>query len=230
MNILGIIPARGGSKGIPGKNIKTLGTKPLIQYTFESAKKSELLSRIILSSENQEIISVAKKIKLDVPFVRPEQLALDETPSIDVILHALKYFKDDNIVFDAVCLLQPTTPFRKENFIDEAIEKFINGNFDSLITVRKLPDEFNPHWIFEEKEGRLQLATGEREIITRRQGLPAAYFRDGAVYLTKTEVLLKQRSLYGTNIGFIENEDENYVNLDTLKDWKKAEDILKNKI
>ena len=230
MNILGIIPARGGSKGIPGKNIKNLGNKPLLQYTFESAKRSRFLNRVILSSDNQEIISVAEKLDLEIPFIRPKELARDETPSIDVIIHALHHFQQEDINFDAVCLLQPTTPFRKEDLIDQAIEKFENGNFDSLVSVRKVPDEFNPHWIFEEKNGSLHLATGEKEMIPRRQDLPTAYFRDGAVYLTKTEIIINQHSLYGQNIGFIENEEGDHVNLDSLQDWKKAEAILKNKI
>ena len=230
MKILGLIPARGGSKGIPGKNIKTLGNKPLLQFTTESAKSSRFLNRVILSSDNPEIISVAEKLDLEIPFIRPKELARDETPSIDVIIHALHHFQQKDINFDAVCLLQPTTPFRKEDLIDQAIEKFENENFDSLVSVRKVPDEFNPHWIFEEKNGSLHLATGEKEMIPRRQDLPTAYFRDGAVYLTKTEIILKQHSLYGKNIGFIENENGDHVNLDSRKDWEKAEAILKNRI
>ncbi|PTX44096.1 N-acylneuraminate cytidylyltransferase [Christiangramia gaetbulicola] len=227
MKILGIIPARGGSKGIPGKNIKILGKKPLLQYTYESAKRSSLLSKVILSSDDQEIISIARKIDLDVPFTRPDYLAQDKTSSLEVIYHALNYFQERNIRFDAICLLQPTTPFRPENLIDRAIKKFIQGNYDSLITVKKVPAEFNPHWVFEDESGKLKLATGKKEIISRRQDLPTAYFRDGAIYLSKTDVILNQKSLYGQNIGFLENLDPRYVNLDTLEDWNKAEKILK---
>lgn len=227
MNILGIIPARGHSKGIPGKNIKKLGKKPLIEYTFDSVKNSNLLSNIILSSDDQEIISAAREIGLEVPFIRPTELAKDETPTLDVVLHAIEFYKGQNIDFDAVCILQPTTPFRETNLLDQAIEKFRNGNLDSLITVRKVPEEFNPHWVFECKNDSLQIATGEKNIISRRQDLPAAYFRDGAIYLTKTDILARKRSLYGENIGFIDTSDSLYVNLDTMEDWKKAENILK---
>jgi CMP-N,N'-diacetyllegionaminic acid synthase len=230
MKILGLIPARGGSKGIPKKNIKILGNKPLLQYTQEAAKRSSLLSRVILSSDDQEIISIAKNLDLEVPFIRPENLAQDKTSSLEVIIHALNYFRDKNIYFDAVCLLQPTTPFRQKNLIDQAIKKFIQGNYDSLITVKKVPAEFNPHWVFEEESGKLKLATGENEIISRRQDLPPAYFRDGAIYLTKTEVILNQKSLFGQNIGFLENLDLNSVNLDTMEDWIKAEQILNSSI
>lgn len=223
MRILGIIPARGGSKGIPGKNIKLLGGKSLLQYTFESAKASESLSRIILSSDDTEIIGVAKELGIDVPFVRPADLAGDASGSLEVIQNAVKYLMNQGEKYDAVCLLQPTTPFRRKGLIDKAIEKFKERNFDSVISVREVPAEYNPHWVFEEKAGKLQIATGEKEIITRRQELPKAYHRDGAIYITKTSVILEQNSLYGSNIGYIDTTGSPYVNIDTMKDWIEAE-------
>ncbi|NJY63637.1 acylneuraminate cytidylyltransferase family protein [Salinimicrobium sp. CDJ15-81-2] len=228
MKILGLIPARGGSKGIPGKNIKPLQGKPLLQYTFESARDSKKLSKLILSSDDPEIIAVAERIGLEVPFTRPAALAADDTSSLEVVQHALNFFAQKGENFDAVCLLQPTTPFRRPGLIDEAIGKFISGNFDSLISVRKVPPEFSPHWVFEEVNGRLKIATGETEIITRRQELPKAYHRDGAIYLTKTEVLLEQNSLYGRNIGFIDTTGDPYVNIDTQEDWEEAEFLVES--
>jgi len=226
LKILGIIPARGGSKGLKRKNILPLGKKPLLQYTFESAKNSKLLTKVILSSEDVEIIEVAKGLGLEVPFKRPDNLSQDTTTSLEVVKHALYYFKEKGELFDAVCLLQPTTPFRESELIDKAIQKFISDSPDSLVSVREVPHEYNPHWIFEEKEGRLSIATGEKEIISRRQELPKAYFRDGAIYLTKTSMILDQNSLYGKNIGFIDTTDSPYVNIDTPSDWEKAESIL----
>lgn len=226
MKILGIIPARGGSKGLKRKNILPLGEKPLLQYTCESAKNSKLLTKVILSSEDEEIIEIAKGLGLEVPFKRPDNLAQDTTTSLEVVKHALQYFKEKGESFDAVCLLQPTTPFRESELIDKAIQKFISDSPDSLVSVREVPHEYNPHWIFEEKEGSLSIATGEKEIITRRQELPKAYFRDGAIYLTKTSMILDQNSLYGKNIGFIDTTDSPYVNIDTPSDWEKAESIL----
>ena len=228
MKILAIIPARGGSKGIPGKNIKLLGGKPLLQYTVESVKESALLSRVILSSDDENIIAVGKELGLEVPFVRPPELAVDTTSSLDVIKHALEELRDQGQEYDAVCLLQPTTPFRTAGLIDKAIEKFRSGNYDSLISVREVPAEFNPHWTFEEKDGKLKIATGEEEIITRRQDLPKAYHRDGAVYITKTSVLLEQNSLYGKNIGFVDTTGDPYVNIDTEEDWEEAEKIVES--
>lgn len=225
MNILGIIPARGGSKGIPKKNIKPLQGKPLLQYTIEAAKESELISRVILSSDDPEISGVAEKLGLEVPFLRPQELSQDDTPSLEVVKHALNYFADQNEIFDTVCLLQPTSPFRRPGLIDQAIKKFMCGKYDSLLSVREIPTEFNPRWIFEEKEDLLEIAK-EDKIITRRQDLPKAYHRDGAIYLTRTEVIMEQNSLYGNKIGFIETTGDPYINIDGPEDWPKAEEIL----
>ena len=228
MRVLGIIPARGGSKGIPKKNIKSLGGKPLLEYTFESVQKASLLTNVILSSDDEEIISLARKMGLEVPFRRPAHLAEDDTPSLKVIQHALKFYRTKGEIFDAVCLLQVTSPFREESLIDQAIHKFVVEKTDSLISVKEVPEEYNPHWIFEsDKHGHLHLSTGEKEIISRRQALPGAYYRDGAVYITKAEVILDKNSLYGDSIGFIVNESDFHINIDTPEDWRKAEEIVK---
>ena len=129
MKILGLIVARGGSKGIPGKNIKLLGGIPLLGYTIDSVKVSELLTKCILSSDSEEIIKAGKKFGVEAPFKRPAEFAKDATASIEVIKHALKFFAASNEHFDAVCLLQPTTPFRSKGLIDDAIRKFEAGNF-----------------------------------------------------------------------------------------------------
>ena len=228
MKILAIIPARGGSKGVPGKNIKMLGGKPLLAYTTEIALQSKYLTKVMLSSDDDQIIAVAKSLGVQVPFVRPSSLAEDNIPTIDVILHALQWYKNQNIFFDAVCLLQVTSPYRTVDFVDKAIEKFMESACDSLVSVQQVPSEYNPHWTFEEnQEGNLKIATGEENIIPRRQELPKAYHRDGSIYLTKTDVLLEQNSLYGKSTAFIESAPEFYVNIDTAADWEQAEQLLK---
>jgi len=224
MRVLGIIPARGGSKGVPGKNIKMLGGKPLIAYTILAAQKATLVTDIILSTDSDEIIQVAQAYGLKVPFKRPASLANDESPTILTV----DYFSAKGIEFDAVCLLQVTNPFRTSEFIDQAIEKFIHSNTDSLISVLKVPHEFNPHWVFEENEaGNLKISTGESEIISRRQALPTAYYRDGSIYITRTEVLLNQQSLYGKSIAYIEADKTRHVNIDTKEDWERAVALAK---
>ena len=225
MKILGLIPARGGSKGVPRKNIKALHKKPLLQYTSDVALQSKYLSKVVLSSDDDEIIEVAKGLGIEVPFKRPENLAADESPTLPVIQHALQYYKNIGEEFDAVCLLQVTSPFRTVKFLDSAIENFIAKKTDSLVSVLEVPHEYNPHWTFKEVNGVLEIATGESEIITRRQDLPKAYHRDGNIYITKTEVLLKQQTLYGNSIAYIESDPERYVNIDTIADWEKAEHL-----
>mgnify|MGYP003112116734 FL=1 len=200
----------------------------MLVYTAESAKAAKFLNRVILSSDDEKIIAVAKENGIEVPFVRPAELAGDATGSLEVIQHALSYLKEQGEEYDAVCLLQPTTPFRQSGLIDEAIEKFREGNYDSLISVREVPEEFNPHWIFEEKNGSLHIATGEKEIIKRRQDLPKAYHRDGAIYITKTSVILEQNSLYGNKVGYMDTTGSPYVNIDTAEDWEVATRLIDN--
>jgi len=226
MKILGLIPARGGSKGIPKKNIKLLGRLPLIEYTINSAGESQFLSNITVSTDDEEIAIAAEVAGYKPPFVRPAELAQDHSTSLEVVQHAIRFFESQNVCFDAVCLLQPTNPFREKGFIDKAIEKFIAAKADSLVSVLPIPHEYNPHWAFEQAEnGLLKIATGESQIIPRRQELPLAFHRDGSIYITKTDIV-KSGSLYGNSIAYIESNPEFHVNIDTMKDWEKAEKLL----
>lgn len=228
MRILGIITARGGSKGVPGKNIKMLGELPLLGYTALAAKKAKKLAKVIISTDCLEIKKVAESFGIEAPFLRPDHLATDTAASIDVVMHALQFLEEKGEFYDAICLLQPTSPFRKYGFIDEAIQKFISNDSDALVSVLPVPHEFNPHWVFEPNTGgMLKIATGESEIIKRRQDLPKAFFRDGSIYITKTSVI-KEASFYGAKLSYIENHPDFYVNIDTLEDWEKAENILIN--
>jgi CMP-N,N'-diacetyllegionaminic acid synthase len=227
LKILGLIPARSGSKGVPGKNTKVLGGKPLIAYTIESAKKSQLITDLIVSTDSEDIAAVARSFGADVPFIRPVELATDSAKSIDVVLHALHELQKQNRHYDAVILLQPTNPFRPEGFIDDAIKKFIMCGYDSLISVLPVPHEFNPHWVFEpDAEGNLHIATGDATIISRRQELPKAYFRDGSIYITAAEVVRNKNSFYGNKLGYIEANPKRHVNIDTPDDWVLAEKKL----
>lgn len=224
MKLLGIIPARAGSKGIPHKNQKLLGGKPLMQYTIEAALGSKLLSSVIFSSEDDHLMKMAENLGVTVPFKRPDHLASDTAGSLEVVQHALETLPEN---YDAVCLLQVTTPFRTSEDIDKAIERFLKLGSDSLVSVQEVPHQYNPHWVFEEREGVLRIATGEQQIIKRRQELPKAYIRDGAIYITKTKVLQEENSFFGERMGYIELDPELHVNIDTQKDWKKAEALVR---
>ena len=226
MKILGIIPARGGSKGVPRKNIKFLGNKPLIAYTINSALESEYLSNFIVSTEDQEIADISVKMGAEVPFLRPLELAGDSAPTLPVLRHALEFFSSKEMLYDAVCILQATSPFRPDGLIDFCIEKFMTSGADTLITVRKVPDHYNPHWVFEEKEDDLyEISTGEKRIIPRRQQLPDTFFRDGMIYLVKSELILQENTLFGTKISAYPIEGKS-INIDTMEDWRLAEKFL----
>ncbi|MFC7356872.1 cytidylyltransferase domain-containing protein [Jejudonia soesokkakensis] len=226
MNILGLIPARGGSKGILHKNRKLLAGKPLLQYTIDAALGATELDAVVFSSEDDTLIELAERSGVRVPFKRPKELATDTAKSIDVVLHALGALSEKGEHYDAVCLLQVTTPFRTAADIDAALQKFKLSNVDSLITVLEVPHKYNPHWVFEAENETLRIATGEQEIISRRQELPPAYIRDGAIYITKTEVLRDKKSFFGTRLGYLLSDDSKHVNIDTMEDWGRAERIL----
>lgn len=228
MRVLGIIPARGGSKGVPGKNKKMLGTKPLIAYTIEAAKESNLLTDTIISTDDSAIQEIGLNHNILVPFLRPEELATDTAKSIDVVHHTVTFMQEMGKTYDAVCLLQPTVPFREAGSIDAAILKYNEHKLDSLISVLPVPYEYNPHWVFVDKNGQLEISTGDTQIIGRRQELPAAYHRDGSIYMTATS-LINDRTFFGDRLGYIISGQENHVNIDTLDDWRKAEEILKTR-
>ena len=231
MQILGIIPARGGSKGIPGKNIKLLAGKPLIQYSIETALDTPSLSKVMVSTDSQEIAEISSALGAEVPELRPTHLATDSSPTIDTVGYTLAYYAEKGINYDAVCLLQPTSPMRTSKDVTEAIEIFKKRQFDSLISVLPVPHEYNPHWVFtKDNNGGLRISTGEKKIISRRQDLPSAYHRNGSIYLTQASVIVNQNSLYGATVGYYEMSMKDHVNIDTHEDWVKAEDLIKSKL
>ncbi|GEO09395.1 acylneuraminate cytidylyltransferase family protein [Segetibacter aerophilus] len=228
MKNLCIIPARSGSKGVPGKNIKQLNGKPLIQYTFDAALECSFLDRIVLSTDCTTIAATAKKASIEVPFLRPAHLANDTTPTLEVIKHALHYFDKRGQFYDNICLLQPTCPFRSEGFVDLCFENFISSGADCLVSVKVVPHEYNPHWVFEANpSGYLKIATGEEVIIPSRQLLPKSFARDGSVYIFKADNIRNRNSIFGQTISYVETDEMWHVNIDTAEDWKRAEMIAK---
>lgn len=172
--MLAVIPARGGSKGILGKNIKLLGGKPLIQYTLEVAKKSKLIDKIVISTDSVEISDFCNNYGVAVPSLRPSHLASDESPTIDTILYLIDQFDKDDIIVENIILLQPTTPFRTIEFVERAINQYNEREVDSLVSVLKVPDKYNPYWVYQEGHDKnlINLVLKENTIIARRQDLP----------------------------------------------------------
>ncbi len=211
---------------MPGKNVKPLNGKRLLEYTFESAHKAVNLQKIIISTNDALAAQTAFAHNIEVPFIRPEHLALDHTPTYDVVLHAIEFLESIDEHFDLICLLQPTCPFRNEGFIDECIQRLIETGADSLCSVMQVPHQYNPHWVFEaDGSGFMQIATGDEKLIPSRQLLPPAFARDGSVYVFRTEVIKEHKNLYGNKITYLESQNQWHVNIDTKDDWAKAEMI-----
>ncbi|MGH9843270.1 MAG: cytidylyltransferase domain-containing protein, partial [Blastocatellia bacterium] len=221
MRILGLIPARGESKGVPRKNIKLLRGKPLLAYTAAAALASRRLARVILSTEDEEIAKVGRDCGVETPFLRPPELARDETPMLPVAQHAVRFLEETGERFDAVCLLQPTNPLRTADDIDACIQLLEASEADAVVTVLPVPAEFNPHWVFfVDGDGRLRLSTGEAAPIPRRQELPPAFHREGSVYVTRRDVLMEQNSFYGARLLGYVMDPARSVNIDAPEDWQ----------
>ena len=204
-NILGIVTARGGSKGIPGKNIKFLGDKPLIAYTIEVAKKSSLVNHLIVSTDDEEIARVCKEWGANVPFIRPKELALDGTPHLPVLQHAIDFYeKNNSLIVDYVVVLQPTSPFRTVEDLDGTIQKLIDTKADSAVSLCEIPTGFHPVKIKKLDGDFVKPYSIPEEEGIRRQDLPVAYKRSGAVYAMKRDLIMKDNRLYGDVIaGYI---------------------------
>ncbi|MBI5221554.1 MAG: acylneuraminate cytidylyltransferase family protein [Candidatus Magasanikbacteria bacterium] len=232
MKVLGIITARGGSKGIPGKNIKLLNGKPLIAYSIEEALKSRVFDSLIVSTDDPVIADVSRSYGADVPFMRPADLAQDGTPTLPVLTHAVDWLKKNkNLTFDVVVLLQPTTPLRRSFHIQEAVKLFNDKGGDSIVSVFEVPGHYNPHWQFKlDESGKLSIFTGEsfEKIIRRRQDLPKTYTRNGAIYAFKPALLLGDvPTFYGNDIRAYIMDEKYSVNIDSMEDFKLAELAIK---
>lgn len=221
---LAVIPARGGSKGIPRKNIKLIAGKPLIAWTIEAAKQSKYISRIILSSEDEEIIQVAQKYDCEVPFIRPKSLAQDDTPGVLPVLHAIEQCPG----YDYVILLQPTSPLRTAEDIDFAIEKMLKEKVLSCVSVKESTE--SPYWTYtiDDEKGKLNNFINVSNLnISRRQLLPKTYVLNGAIYINSTKHLLSNKSLITTDtIGYV-MDDLHSQDIDTYLDFEICELLLK---
>ena len=226
MKILGLINARKGSKGIPKKNIKLLNKKPLITYSIEAALKSKLINDLVVSTDCNEIAKVSKQCGASVPFLRPDNLALDNTLQIEVIKHAVNYLKKNTKVYDIIILLQPTCPLRNEEDIDNSIRLLVNSNSDTVISVMKVTGHHPVTMYKGNPEIKLEPLIQSNPEGVLRQEFNDIYWRNGAIYAFKEEVLLKNNSLYGKKIVGYEMPIERSANIDEPFDWDFTEFLL----
>ena len=196
MIVLGVVPARGGSKGIPNKNLAMLAGRPLLAYTVDALRTSRRLSRCIVSTDDVGIADAARTLGLDVPFMRPAELASDDTPMLPVLLHAAREVARAGLAVDAVVLLQPTSPLRRATHIDAAIDLLESTGADSVVSVVDVPHQFNPVSVMRLEDGRLR-PFADGPLITRRQDKPRVYARNGPAVLAVRTRVLEAGSLYG---------------------------------
>lgn len=226
--ILGIIPARGGSKGIPGKNIRILGGNPLIYYAARAANESGLVDRLILTTDSAEIAEVGKSLGIEVPFIRPAHLAQDDTPMFPVIDHTVNFVESQGWQPDIILCLQPTAPLRQAEHIQAAVKILIETQCDAVVSVVEVPQHYSPDFVMKLEDGELKpfLEGGKR--ITRRQDTRAAYSRDGTIYAFWRDVFIHKRSIYGNNCRPLFISHSMSCNLDTMEDWGEVEQKIKD--
>lgn len=222
MKILGLVPARGGSKGVPGKNLTPLAGRSPVRRAYEAGRDSGVCDRIILSTDDEAIAAEGRRAGMEVPFLRPEGLARDDTPMIDVVVHALETLGAEGYEPDAVLLLQPTSPLRTPEHLRRAVTLLAHN--DSVCSVVRLPREHSPHYVMKiDERGWLDFFLEDGARYTRRQDVPWAYRRDGTVYLTRTPVILDGRTLYGRRCVPLVLEERESLTVDSPEQWREAE-------
>ena len=226
--ILAIIPARAGSKGIPNKNIVELYGKPLIYYSITSALKSRYIDKIIVSTDDSQIATIAKSHGATIPFIRPKKIAEDDTPDFPVFHHAIKEMEEQEFFPDLVLNLRPTAPFRSSSTIEKAIELFVERTPDSIRSMSKVKK--HPYWMFkiDDLYARPFIKDKSMKEYPRRQLLPDLYYIDGVIDIMSRDIIINKRNLYGEDIvAFLSSGDES-VDIDDMNDLKYAQYILEN--
>lgn len=221
--ILYVIPARGGSKGVPGKNIKLLGGKPLIYYSIEVARALANDEDICVSTDDVEIKEMVEQVGLHIPFLRPPELALDNSGTYEVLLHVVNYYVDKGKRYDLLVLLQPTSPFREASQVKAAIDSW-EEDIDMVVSVKET--KANPYYLlFEENESGF-LITSKEGNFSNRQECPLVYEYNGAIYVINIDTLLrKPLNAFLKKKKFVMDE-ESSLDVDTHFDWKFAEFIM----
>lgn len=227
---LAIIPARGGSKGLPRKNIKELCGKPLIAWSIEAGLKSKYIDEVVVSTDYQEIADIAKKYGATVPFLRPDYLASDTATSFDAVKHTIDFYKDElGKEFDYIILLEPTSPLREVDDIDRSIEYLLNSKADSIVGISKTEDQ-NPAFLIEKDTNNYLIGYKNKDMkVLRRQDINDVYFFEGTIYISKIDTLLKKKTFYHeTTIGY-EVPKYKSLEIDDLDDFIMVEAMMKHK-
>jgi CMP-N-acetylneuraminic acid synthetase len=222
-----VIPARGGSKGIPRKNLAPLAGRPLIAYTIDAARASERLTRLVVSTDDEEIAGVARSLGADVPFLRPVRLAADDAPMFDVLQDALCTLRErETYEADVLVLLQPTSPFRRAEHIDAAVDLLVSSGADSVVSVVAVPHQFTPSSLMTMRGSSL-VSWQDGPLPSRRQDKPELFARNGpAVVALRPRVLTDHGTLYGENTRALVMRREESLDIDDAFDLKLAELLI----
>jgi CMP-N,N'-diacetyllegionaminic acid synthase len=233
VRVLGVVTARAGSKGIPGKNTRLLAGQPLIAYTIDAAREAGVFDRLILSTDDPRAAVIAREHACEVPFMRPAALAADDTPHLPVMQHALTWLRDhDSYSPEWVMILLPTSPLRQASHIREAVDLAIASDADSVVSVSELPAHFNPmRAVTVDRDGWTRLFVGDAPVKRRpgrRQDMPKAWVLDGAIYLFRTAALFDpvEPSMYGDKVTAYRMPPPYGFNIDEPEDWATAERLL----
>ena len=226
MKLLAVIPARGGSKSIPDKNIVILAGRPLLAWTILAARSAHSVDRVIVTTDAPAIAEVAQGYGAEVPFLRPSELAQDDTPGIAPILHAVQWLrKHENYYPDWIMCLQPTSPLRTSQDIDTAVELALAKNADAVVSV--MPAHHHPYWMKSvDSEGRMQNFMTPDRPVSRRQDLPPVYMLNGAIYLVRSDILLAQQSWYTDKTYAYAMPSERSLDIDSRWDLHLVDLIL----
>ena len=227
LNIICIITARSGSKGLKNKNIRKLKGLPLLAHTIIAAKKSKVFNRVILSTDSKLYANIGLKFGAEVPFIRPRKLATSKAHHPDVVNHAVKFLeKKEKIKFDYIMMLQPTSPYRNAKHINEAIKKFLKEKNDSLISIKK--QDYPPWWMFliyKNKLGQFLKFKNKNVFNLERQEFPKLFRPNGAIYISKRKVLYKGNLINPKSCGYYLMNDRSSIDIDNIIDLKVAENI-----
>jgi CMP-N-acetylneuraminic acid synthetase len=221
--VLGLVPARGGSKGVPGKNVKPLAGRPLLDYTAVAAHGSGVLDRLVLSTDSTEIAEAGRHAGLEVPFRRPAALAADDTPMLAVVRHALAALAENGWPAAIVVLLQPTSPLRRARHISDAVAMLLETGADSVVTVVEVARHLSPDYVMKIEDGQLRPFLPEGARITRRQDARPAYSREGTVYACWTRTIEQFGTIYGADCRPLLIDALDSLSIDSPEDWEAAE-------
>jgi CMP-N-acetylneuraminic acid synthetase len=229
VNVLAIIPARGGSKGIPHKNVRLMGGRPLLAYTVDAAHASRRVTRTIVSTDDPVIAAAARELGVDVPFMRPAELSGDATPMLPVLQHAVREMETRGCAADAVVLLQPTSPLRRAEHIDAAVDLLESSGADSVVSVVEVPHQFNPVSVMRLENDRL-VPFLDGPVILRRQDKPRVFARNGPAVLAVRTAVLQSGSLYGDDIRPLTMAPHDSLDVDSPDDLELVEYFLTRRL